>query len=151
MSISSPPHSLIAGWDLDDFNQRVKACQDEVYTLAMHLLGNENLAGAAIEEALRQVYLHPAWIEDFRLHLLRMAVRACIRRRVPLGPLSFRNHIVFLAKEEKLALILVDCIELTYADAAVVLQRSTREVQQVLARARYRLRRGLQGDKAHGK
>ena len=41
---------------LDQFNQQVLACQDEAFTLAFSILGDEGLACEVVQKAFLQVY-----------------------------------------------------------------------------------------------
>jgi len=123
------------------YNRLVLQHQDEAFTLAYDLLGDD----AAACETLQTVFLS-AYRQDwgaqslFRLQVLRGVIQACLRRGKALpGPHLAGSSLAGLTDEEKCALVLVDCLGLTYPDAAFALTRQVAWVAKTLAAARRRL------------
>ncbi len=129
------------GSDLPAYNQLVVQHQDEAFTLACDLLGDESRAAAAVEAAFRDAYRDGWRIRpDFRLGILKKVVAACLKQaKILPGPAPMAHLLTGLTNTEKAVLVLVDCLELSYTDAAYVMDNSTAAVRQSLARARFSL------------
>ncbi len=88
--------------DLDSFNRLVLAYQDSLYNTALRILGDEDLAADATQEAFLSAFrgLNGYRGGSFRAWLLRTVTNACydeLRRRqrrptVPLEPVSAENE-----------------------------------------------------------
>ncbi len=129
------------------FNRQVLQCQDDAYTLAWYLLGDEALAEAAVQEAVDRAYHHgAARSKSCRLVILRAVVEQCHRRlnRPPspngkTGEQSIPEMLCKLPEQERQALILVDILGLTYAESAEVLRMPVEDFHPRLALARRKL------------
>jgi DNA-directed RNA polymerase specialized sigma24 family protein len=134
------------------FNRQVLDCQDEAFTLAWYLLGDEALAAQALQAAVMRVYQRSAAGKSLRWQVLR-AVAECAadpRCRLLRGfstpaeeagsgareGLWLANWLQDLPESERLAAALVDVLGLSIADAAAVLDQPQRVVVQRLTRAR---------------
>jgi RNA polymerase sigma-70 factor (ECF subfamily) len=138
--------------DLEAFNRLVLECQDEVYSFAFRTLGEEQAAQETtrliFQEAHRQ--LPDFRSGTFRLWLLRLAARTCMRRlkgwrgsyrnppsiRTSPAENSLQACLRLIPPDLRLALILVDLEGLTYPEAAAVLNASPAKVLARLAQAR---------------
>lgn len=122
--------------ELEAYNRQVLACQHEAFTLAAHLLGNDQAADTVVERAFRRVYRHTrrSTNSTIRLPVLREIIQLCSRsptgRRKDLGP--WRH----LSQREREALLLVDLLGLSYPQAADVLNCSKEHLARWLAQAR---------------
>lgn len=127
------------GSDLLAYNQLVLQHQDEAFTLACDLLGDEILAAQAVEEVFRDAFGDGCGSQpQFRLEILKKVVTGCLKRaKVLPGPETLAHLLAGLTNAEKVILVLVDCLELSYADAGRVLGKQPDAVRQALAKARY--------------
>ncbi|HEX7394365.1 MAG TPA: hypothetical protein VF355_05425 [Anaerolineaceae bacterium] len=125
--------------DLQVFNQLVLQNQDEAFTLACDLLGDENLACKIMEEVFRQAFgKYRAPQSGFRLEILQRITVCCVKKaKVLAGPKTLERFLVGLSNDEKVVLVLVDCLELSYADAGWVLGKQPDAVRKMLAKARF--------------
>lgn len=122
---------------LSEFNRQVLLLQDEAFTLACHLLGDENAAAEITGRAILSIYQHETRGHNasIRLPLLRCIIQLASRwpttpGNQPLPPLTGLREL------DCLVLFLVDCLGLTYADASAVLHCSSRKLAVRLAQAR---------------
>ncbi|MCL4560969.1 MAG: hypothetical protein M1281_10180 [Chloroflexi bacterium] len=118
------------------FNRQVVRFQEEAFTLAYDLLGNEAAAVDIVQGAFSIVYCH-AWDGrcSIRLKVLRQLVRDCTRCQGV--PVTGEAHpLTNLPVSERLPLLLVDRLGLTYPEAAWVLHCSMKKVSGNLAQAR---------------
>lgn len=125
--------------DLDSFNRQAVAYQAEAYTLAWHLLGDEDAAGAALQAALVNVYrAHPDTATSIRTSLLREIIHLS---PWPLGHGAdgLAGRVRRLPRRARQALLLVDLLGLSYEEAAAVMDCSRSTLAARLARARKRL------------
>lgn len=127
------------------FNQQVLQCQDDAYTLAWYLLGDEGKAAAVTQAAVEGAY--PCFASNHancRLLILRQVILQCQEHKLaassPVVP-GLLPGLRFLAQTERMALALIDVLGLDYADAAYVVDRSRKEFMRLLAQARRRLGR----------
>jgi hypothetical protein len=127
------------GSDLLAYNQLVVQHQDEAFTLACDLLGDEAGAAVAVEEAIRLSFRDGRTSQaQFRLDIMKMVLASCLRRANILpGPQAMAHLLIGLSNTEKAILVLVDCLELSYADAGYVTGKLPASVRQELAKARY--------------
>jgi DNA-directed RNA polymerase specialized sigma24 family protein len=124
--------------DLDAYNQQVLACQDQVFTLALHLLGDEQAADAAVARAVRAVYTRARPRPSVRIQLIAQVLRSC-DRRLGHGDTSLPVYLRTLPEPERHALLLVDLLGLCYDEAAEVLGCSRPLLAGRLAAGRQRL------------
>jgi len=131
--------------DLLAYNQLVVQHQDEAYTLACDLLGNESGAAAVVEEAFQDSFRDGRTPQaQFRLEILKKVLAFCLKRaKILPGPGAMAHLLTGLSNTEKAILILVDCLEMSYADAGYVTGKPAAGVRQTLAKARYFLSRNL--------
>lgn len=126
--------------ELLTFNQIVLQVQDRAYTLAVCLLGEVPLAAslvqAAIQESLADWHRSP---HGFEARLLRSLILRCRQAGSIPGPAGLREPFNTLACEERLALILVDCLACPCPEAAAILHWPLPRLRQTLARARFNL------------
>jgi len=122
---------------LSEFNRQVLLFQDEAFTLACHLTGDENAAADITQRAFLCVYQHQTSSNDasIRLPLLRCIIHKSSHYPVPLNSKSV-TLLEGLPEPECLVPFLVDCLGLTYADASHVLHCSSRNLAVRLAQAR---------------
>ena len=137
--------------DLATYNSLVLACQDEAFTLAAYLLGDDRAADAAVQEAVTGAYRRylRAPESSVRLLILQQVLARCGRSACarPVGPVEGVHD---LAVRERHALLLVDMLGLSYGEAGEVLGCSRDQVARRLARARIRIgERARQGGVVH--
>jgi DNA-directed RNA polymerase specialized sigma24 family protein len=126
---------------LEQFNQQVLACQDDAFTLAIALVGEEELACQIVQEVIRKVYISGrSESQSIDLQVLRGVVFSC--RRATHSP--FRESITMpgwkqLKRHQKELLLLVDVLGKTYDETALILNISWQETIQNLARGRHML------------
>ena len=125
--------------DLQAFNQLILQNQDEAFTLACDLLGDESLACEVVEEVFRHAFgKYRAPKTGFRLEILQRITANCVKRaKVLAGSNTLERFLAGLSNDEKVVLILVDCLELSYADAGWVLRKQPDAVRKMLAKARF--------------
>ncbi len=126
--------------DLNTYNGLVLACQDEAFTLAAYLLGDDRAADAAVQEAVVRAYRRYLRTPEasVRLLILQQVLACCGRsaRARGAGPVEgFCDP----APRERTTLLLVDVLGLSYDEAAEVLGCSRDQVVRRLARARVRI------------
>ncbi len=132
---------------LQDYNRLVLQNQDESFSLAFDLLGDETLASQVVEEAFQKEYRHSNGDPSkFRLEVLRLVIQNALRRvRVLPCPEIFGKNPCQLTNEEKLVCILVDCLELSYQEASFVLEKPLSSIRKRLAETRFTLIHGSTG------
>ncbi len=129
------------------FNRQVLQCQDDAYTLAWYLSGDETLAETVVQSAIENLYRRAsAGKKSYRLMILQAVVTQShqnLRRLLPMtGKTSEQSILEMLCRlpeEERQALILVDILGLSYAESAEVLRMPVQDVSQRLAWARRKL------------
>lgn len=133
-----------ADYDLQTYNRLVLQHQDEAFTLAAHLLGDDDLAGKVVGETFRKAFSSRRTPQQaFRLEVLRQVVICCQMQVQKLaGPSNLAYLLAGLADEEKIVLALVDCLGLGYHDCAVVLGKKSANIMKTLAQARYKITGG---------
>ena len=141
---------------LATFNTLALQTQDEAYTLAYYLLGDERHAERATQAAFDQLYRSARLQADrFRFEVLR-GVLDCCRRMISIMPsragqqaylrLKANRDATFekllsLNDNERSVVVLVDVLGLDYEAAAEVLGSSKKQVSSLLAQARLNLSR----------
>ncbi len=135
---------------LQEYNHLVLLNQDECYSLAYNLLGDDFLAsevvGEAFQKELKRVTGEPL---KFRLEVLQLVIQNAMKRSRVLGCpelcRQFPAQFGLLSNEEKLVCILVDCLELSYQEAAAVLGKPLHTIRKKLADTRFILINGSNG------
>jgi DNA-directed RNA polymerase specialized sigma24 family protein len=136
------------------FNTLALQTQDEAYTLAFYLLGDEHNAEQATQAAFGQLQQYARLeLSRFRLEVLRRVVEGCQRisrilpnrsglrsafRMVAQRDETFQN-LLNLNESERFVIVLVDVLGLNYGEAAQVLSSSKKQVGKTLAQARWKL------------
>jgi DNA-directed RNA polymerase specialized sigma24 family protein len=129
------------------FNRQVLQCQDDAYTLALYLLGDEAMAEAAVQAAVESVFRHGcAGDKPFRLSILQAVANEShqhLQRALPIirntGEQSILEMLRRLPEQERQALILVDVLRLNYEESAEVMRVPSKNFGLRLAWARRRL------------
>lgn len=130
---------------LEQFNQQVLACQDDVFTLAIALVGEEELACQIVQEVIQKVFISGrSGSQPIELQVLQGIVFSC--RRATHSP--FCESITMpgwkqLTRRQKEILLLIDVLGKTYQDAAFILSNSRQEIVQNLAMGRRNLARSM--------
>jgi len=138
-----------SSWDtgLEEFNRLVLQYQDEAFCLAFYMLGSEVQAGQVVQSAVRQAYTHfKGRNPDFRTQILELVSAGCLQAhnriseiKVPADTLLIQ--LSSLPGRERLALILIDLLELSYAQAGSILHQPRDSVRGLLAQGRLKLRK----------
>lgn len=130
--------------DLDIYNGLVLDCQEEAFTLAVSMLGEERLACEIVQAVFLRVYTR--WkVEDNSIPVCVMVFREVIGScRQARSPDSIAGAEIIpgwrrLELDEQEALLLVDVLGKTYEQAALVLEKSDHEVAATVALGRYKL------------
>lgn len=130
------------------FNTLALQIQDEAYTLAYYLLGDENRAAEAIQVAFARLYQRPGLkFATFRRDVFQRVLLQCRAMssgvRVHLGKAGARDQVtdnlLQLNDRERAVAVLVDVLGLTYDEAASVLGCTKKETGRLLAQARLNL------------
>ncbi len=135
------PLSRAGDGELQVYNRLVLQHQDEAFCLAFDLLGEENAAAALVQQVfLRGFTRHDDERLPFRLRVLRWLVSACLQRRQPLTGLAHLDpRLGRLSHEEGIALVLVERLGLSYAEAGEVMAKNIADFRKLLATARFSL------------
>ena len=126
---------------LTTLNGLAQRYQDEIYTLAYYLIGDEARAVQATEAAFEQVY-HPELLADhFRLEVLRQVLRACRSRRVERSTSqdALCSRLLGLTPDEQAAVVIIDVLGLSYEQAAWIISCNQKQLMKLLAQARRHL------------
>lgn len=131
------------------FSALVLRCQDDAYTLAYYLLGDEEEAARATQAAFARVQRLGSLPQSrFRLEVLR-GVLKCARGEANAHPGAVQPNdaisrmLLGLRSEDRTALVLVDILSLSYAEAAQVLGCSKQGLAKRLGHARLNLSRAV--------
>jgi DNA-directed RNA polymerase specialized sigma24 family protein len=132
------------------FESLVLHHQDEVFTLAYYILGDEERAVQAVQMAI-QLVLRKSMNRAgrVRLELLRQTlwqarkVRAGIAVQPKLAGDPLCARLALLTENERTAAVLVDVLGLSYNDAARVLDCTPRQAGKFLAQARLTISRQM--------
>ena len=132
--------------DLQGFNNLVLACQDEAFTLACSILGDEGLACEVVQAVFVQVYIRRgAGDHPIPVQVLQGVIGMCRRARPSKAHAGVELipgwHLLECAEQE--ALLLVDLLGKSYPQTALVLDKSEHEVAATVALGRYKLTRGF--------
>jgi len=134
--------------NLSAFNRMALHYQDEVFTLAYYLLGDEAGASEAVQSAFEAVYQRAGGlgVDRFRRELMR-SVLTSIRKGHQWftlrgkGQDEVSRQLMVLKNEVREAAILVDVLGLTYDEAADILGCSQKQAARLVAQARLDLSR----------
>jgi len=132
---------------LEEFNRLVLQHQDEAFCLAFYMLGSEVQAGQVVQSAVRQAYTHfKGRNPDFRTQILQLVSAGCLQAHsrtpdIKTQPDTLQKQLSSLPGKERLALILIDLLELSYAQAGSVLHQPMDSVRGLLAQGRLKLRK----------
>ena len=134
--------SPFAPMSLDRFNQQVLACQDEAFTLALFLLGDETTACEVVQKVILQVYSDRGNNDiAITVNILQGVILLC-RKMKPSKTYDTKEWMPGwnqLEHSEQEALLLVDVLHKSYQNVAVTLNNSESDVARVVARGRYKL------------
>jgi len=125
-------------------NALVQRLQDDAYTLAYYLLGNEGQAESATEAAFSNLGRGRApHFDRLRMDVFQGILSRCWQERVPVTSMRRTGDISGLLQtvsiEERSVVVLVDVLGLSYEEAARVLQISKKHIMRLLAQARLHL------------
>jgi DNA-directed RNA polymerase specialized sigma24 family protein len=140
---------------LTSFNTLALRYQDEVFTLAYYLLGDEASAAKAAQTAFEAVFRRIGKMQkdSFRFEVLRSVLEKCRQakgmylarkpsltehRKTDFQTTVFRR-LMHLPREECETAVLVDILGLSYEEAGRVLGCSTKEIGHLVALARFNL------------
>ncbi len=135
------PRGMPADQELQAYNYLVLQSQDEAYSLAYDLLGDESAADGVVQQAFMHGFGRQVDARlPFRLRVLRWVVSACLERSQILpGPARLEPRLAHLSNEENVALLLIERLGLSYSQASGVAQKSEAEFRKQLAAARFSL------------
>lgn len=129
-----------------EFNTLALRFQDDAFTFAYYLLGDEVLASEATQAAFTSLYRSAEKrFDQFRLEVLRWVLANC--RRVygalprPRQGDTLSIELQHLVVEERAVVVLVDVLGLPYDEAARVLDIPREKLIRLLALGRLRLTR----------
>ena len=123
------------------FNNLAVRFQDEAYTLAYYLLGDENRAAETTQDAFARLYQRAGLrLDKFRLEIFRWVLAHAHSRSGVLSRATARDELsrdlLRLNERERSVVVLIDVMGLSYDEAAEVLDCSKKQVGQLLALAR---------------
>lgn len=129
---------------LTRFNQQILQCQDDAYTLAWYLLGDEVAADAVMQKAVAAAFdCFVSGDEDCRLTVLQRVVEQFLRRK-PAACSSAEpgifHDLCFLADQERVVLLLIDVFGLSYPEAARIIGQTSTIIGRLLAHARWKMK-----------
>lgn len=132
----------LARESLDHFNRSVLACQDEAFTLAYYLLGEENTACALLQDVIRTVYA--GWRGEVDVGYLVLRGVVLLARQVVTPSWAFDGTRQIpgweeLKRCEQEILLLVDVLGKSYSEAARIVERSQRDVTISILNGRQKL------------
>jgi hypothetical protein len=135
------------GEKLAKYNTKILQCQEEVYNLAAMILDDERLAAVVVDSVIRSGYSHFSEVQpDFRLYAICQVLKNCLAKtKGAWGPKSIRSFLAGLSEEQKIAIILVDCLEMSYQDAATIIEVPEISIRKILATARYYIHESMTG------
>ena len=140
--------------DLEAFNRLVLACQEEAFTLACPILGDEVLACEVVQAVFLRVYAH--WGDGgdvISVQVLQAVIELCRRSRPSKAHagLELISGWHQLECAEQQALLLVDLLGKSYQQTALVLDKSEHEVAVTVALGRYKLTRSFNPENIPGR
>ena len=135
---------------LISFNSLALRFQDDAYTLAYYLLGDDALAARATQTAFARVFSilsrHSRISEElFRLEVLRWVLKNCRPNGQKQTGAAVDDDLIHrllaLPMDERSVVVLVDVLNLSYRAAALAVGCSEKELAKRLGRARLNLGR----------
>lgn len=134
--------SVQQNFNLTDFNRLILKYQEEAYTLAFYILGDERQACETVQKVVANNFRRPV-NGNFQLRILQDVTNLCSQ----LTPHSVDPNIVpeiverlsGVPFQERLVVILIDILGLNYAQAAQVCRQSKDQLGRILAHARVHL------------
>jgi DNA-directed RNA polymerase specialized sigma24 family protein len=131
---------------LSRFNHLVLQCQEDAYTLAWYLLGDEAKAAATTQAAVSAAYpLFLANSRDCKLLILKRVIQLCQGQKAAQETLRLSRAQPAgrsLNEPERQALVLIEIVNLSYQDTAVVTGRPVCEISGLLGQARRKIAHG---------
>lgn len=128
---------------MDRFNRQVLVCQDEAFTLAFSILGDERLASNIVQEVILRVYHRRDDREDhiIPIKVLQGVILLC--RQMKPSMMDSKTEWLpgwnQLERSEQETLLLVDVLDKSYQYTALVLNCSERDVARTVSHGRYKL------------
>lgn len=143
MVLSMP---VLAASRVDQLNMLTLRFQDEAYTLAYYMLGNDELASEVTQKAFAGMYENFSLRMDaFKQAAMRNVLAGCRSAEMKADPAATRdalNHrLLRLNTDARSAVVLVDILGLCYDEAGHILGCTQKQVGQLLAQARASLSR----------
>ncbi len=128
---------------LDQYNQQVLACQDNAYTLAWYLLEDESEVEAVVQKAV-EIAFHNNSSSGMNCYLsiLKQVAKQCQFKKPSAchsAESDIRFHFQRLSRAERLALVLIDILQLEPTNAALVMGSPIHVTRRLLANARWKL------------
>ena len=130
---------------LEEFNHLVLQHQDEAFCLAYYMLGNETQAGQVVHSAVKQAYKNFKNKNlDFRILLLQLVSAGCLVENGSAPPTgsqseSLQDLLDSLPGRERLTLILIDMLGLSYAQAGPIIHQPPETIKSLLSHGRRKL------------
>ncbi len=131
------------GGSCSNFNRLIGQYQDQAFTLASHFLGDEGLAEDLLQATVLELYrrardlppsaFRPALFQALAHRLLTAPERPTRSRVTTKDPLTRLRALPPLCR---LVVLLVDCLQMTYAEVSLASGISLNEVRTCLTRAR---------------
>jgi DNA-directed RNA polymerase specialized sigma24 family protein len=123
---------------LSEYNARVLDCQEDAFTMAYYALGDDSQAEQVVQAAVNQAF----WYFDgsevrCREQILSAVAGGC--RRSAARRSAAEGVFSTLPIEERLAVILVDVLTLSYRQAAEILRCPEAQFTRLLAQGRCRM------------
>ena len=122
---------------LNEYNARVLACQEDAFNLACYAMGDDAQAEQVVQAAVKQAY----WCFDgsegrCREQILSAVAEGCRRSSARRPGDPPQGVFAALPIEERLAVILIDVLSLSYRQAAEILRRPAPQFARLLAQGR---------------
>jgi DNA-directed RNA polymerase specialized sigma24 family protein len=129
--------------NLTTFNRMALHYQDEVFTLAYYLSGDETSASEAAQSAFQMVYRQGPGLklDRFRNEVMRNVLRHYHQSKRQYLPRhkagdEVAARLLNLKDDEREAVILVDVLGMSYEEAGAILGCSKKQVNHLVAQAR---------------
>lgn len=134
--------SVQQNFNLADFNRLVVKYQEEAYTLAFYILGDERQACETVQKVVANSFRRPV-NGNFQLRILQDVINLSSQlTRHSVDPNVVPEIVERLSAipfQERLVVILIDILGLKYAQAAQVCRQSKDQLSRILAHARVHL------------
>ena len=128
-----------AGENLEEYNAFILQYQEEAFNLALLILDDEAQAMKAVDAVFLSGYgQFTGHEQDFRFTVINRILKYCLDQfKKVRGPEPIHAFLVDLSEEQKIVLILVDCLKMSYQDVASLMRLPVRSIRKILANARY--------------